>query len=69
MQSQYIGSYTRPDGYLGGTTTAHLCFVDNSLVEVYPFGTCRSPFLPMDFDNIGEVKWYIANHPNGKYYS
>ena len=69
MISQYIGVYSKPDGYFGDKITAHLCLVDNHLIEVYHFGFVKSAYLPMRIEDINEANWLIDNHPNGKFYS
>lgn len=56
---------TVPDGYFGDRTTCQLAMVDGMVVEVYPFGFCRSS-LP-DVVDVREAKWWLENHPVGKH--
>ena len=67
--SQYIGCYSKPDGYFGNNVIVHLCLVNNKLIEVYPFGFVTSAYLPFDIEDTKEANWLISNHPNGRFYS
>lgn len=53
-----------PDGYFGDRVTCQLAMLDGMVVEVYPFGFCRSS-LP-DVVDVHEAKWLLENHPEGK---
>jgi hypothetical protein len=64
----YLGAYKVPKGVYGGYMVANVVLQQGYLVHVFPFGSHKSPFLPMQFENSREAKWHIENHPNGKRY-
>ena len=67
MRSQFIGTYRKPSGHVGNSTAVRLCLVGSRLIEVYPFGFIRSPYLSMDILDAAEATWLIDNHQFSKY--
>jgi len=68
MKSEFIGTYSVPDGYFGHRITARVVLVGKRLVHVFPFGFHTSHIFPCDFSSADEAIWHINNHPEGKQY-
>jgi len=67
-KTEFVGSYSIPDGYFGDRVIVYVVLDNHKLIHVTPNGTHKSAFLPMDILNINSAKWMIKNHSNGKYY-
>ena len=66
MNSVYLGSATRPNGYFGDRATVHLVFCSGYLLEVHRHGFHKSPVLPCQFIDHEEAAAYITFSPDAR---
>ncbi len=67
-KTEFIGSYSVPDGYFGDRAIVYVVLDNYILVHVTPDGSHKSAFLPMNMSHAENARWMIENHPNGKKY-
>ena len=67
-RSEYIGTYSVPNGYFGDRSIVHAVFYNGKILFVTKTGWFTDGYINKVYANVTEAKWYIENHYRGEKY-